>query len=144
MRILLNSETINNLENYEENYLAKCSQIIEAYKTSYADYGCKINYGLFWEKENKVYKERPSLGKGYECWFYYTIEKNGQLVCCDEVEGNTLGMAEGFIYIREKRKRLGKSLLEVVYVDEVNDLKESLEENLSMLIGICKVNYGDK
>ena len=44
-----------------------------------------------------------------------------------------LGSSDGFLYIRKIKRIMKKSILEVTYVDDMNDLIESLERNLLIL-----------
>mgnify|MGYP003305364498 CR=1 FL=1 len=81
---------------------------------------------------NKKSQKRLLLEDGYECWFGYEVIKDGKLICCDEVEGYTLGCSEGFLVVRNKRK-CGKETLEVAYFNDISDLKESLESDLITL-----------
>lgn len=134
IRFIYRDEMSNIVEMYEEEQYTKCSRIIEQYEKSYAKYGCEIDYGLFWNV-NGVYEyhNRPPFKEGYECWFGYSIKKDGQCVCCDETENAMLGSSDGFLYIRKIKRIMKKSILEVTYVDDTDDLIESLERDLLIL-----------
>lgn len=134
IRFIYRDEISNIVEMYEEEQYTKCSRIIEQYKNLYAKYGCEIDFGLFWD-DNGVfrYHKRPPFKDGYQCWFGYEIKKDGQCVCYDETENAMLGDSEGFLYIKKIKRIMKKSILEVTYVDDMNDLIESLERNLLIL-----------
>ena len=131
----LTDQTYDKIVLYENEYLANCSLVIEPYKKLFVVYGCEINYGLFWRNGKHFDRtKRPPWRENYECWFGYEITQNGQLVCYDDVEGGTLGKGEGFLYIRRKKAGIfKKNSLEVTYVDDISDLKESLKEDLLTL-----------
>ena len=144
MKFILTPNTIKNIENYEYEYMTNCTRIIEKYINRYLRLGYEINYNIFWRKRNSglTYPVRPCYDENYECWFGYEVIKNGELVCIDKIEGDTIGESYGFLFIRKKRTSLfKKSELEVTYINDLCDLEKSLDDNLRT-ISMIK-NTGD-
>lgn len=141
IKFKLTPKTNDKVIEYEEAYLSKCSRIVDSHRELCAQYGCELCCGLFWQVRRNykfsVYTERPSFEQDYECWFAYSITKNGQPVCINEDEGYTLSESEGFLYIRKKKVgsffRLKETFLEVTFIDDVSDLKKSIESDVSAL-----------
>ncbi len=145
MKFILTADTIANIENYEYEHITNCTKIIQKYIKTYQSLGYEINYDLFWRKSNSglTYHKRPCYDNNYECWFGYEVIKNGEPVCIDEIEGDTIGESYGFLFIRKKRMSLfKKSELEVTYINDLCDLETSLVVNLRTIRELIKTEDG--
>ena len=139
----LDAKAYDRIIKYESEYLSEFSHIVQDFQEAFAMYGCTINYGLFWfDAKGKICKERPAVDNKYACWYWYEIIKDGQLVCCDETEGYTLGIGEGFLYVSKKRNGFFKKpTLEVTFIDDYSDIKKYLNEDYILVQKNFKVEY---
>ena len=145
IKFVLTVDTIEDIENYEYEYMTNCTKIIQKYIKEYQSLGYEINYDIFWRKRNSglSYQKRPFYDYNYECWFGYEVVKNGEIVCIDEIEGDTIGESYGFLFIKKRRSSLFKKAeLEVTYINDLCDLETSLVDNLHTIRDLIE-NSGD-
>ena len=130
IRFNFTPKTVNRILSYEYEYLFKCSNLIKDYEYLYSKYNCKINYGLFWLNKIAHSTVRLPFDEHYQCWFGYEITYNNKIVVTGDIEGYSLGESECFLYIKKhKSSFFSKQFLEVTYIDDIDDLKASLEKN---------------
>ncbi len=88
MRFIYNSRKNQMICEYEDKMLNICSEIIEGYKVSFAEYGCTLKIERIWHDffRNRSVYQRLDFQNGYGCYIYCRVERNGEVVRYEDEE----------------------------------------------------------
>jgi hypothetical protein len=77
---------------HEEVMLKEFNTLIESYKDKFSVLGCVIDFEICWlnSAKNVVSNVRIPFSNGYICGISLNILYNGQVICLNEEDGNSL------------------------------------------------------
>ena len=111
--------------------------IINSYQTKFEKYKCNIVLEKYWYNllDNCVSSERIPFSNGYTCAFSCSIERDGKMVCVDELEGNMLTVSWTISYISKEWSinPLKKLQLVISMFDDVEEAILDLDGFLQLI-----------
>lgn len=114
--------------------------LINGFQNKFNKYQCSVLLKRYWynPRNKTVSSERIPFSAGYMCAFSCSIERNGKIVCIDEVEGNMLTVSWTISYIGKERLLISsrKPCLVVSMFDDTDEVISDLDEFLRLLDNI--------
>ena len=137
IRYIYSDDNASSIYEHENKLTDAYLSIINNYQDKFKKYRSKIVPERYWYnlQNNTVSSERIPFSNGYTCAFSCSIERDGKMVCVDEVEGNMLTVSWTISYVSKERSinPLKKSQLVISIFDDVEEAILDLDGFLRLL-----------
>jgi len=124
----------NSIIEHEHYMLNEYQSLTEKYADLFKEYSCMLETSLFWidDPHKVVSGERIPFKNGYSCHVEIKVTQNGEVVRCEDDEGEVdyydLSLTYGISYI--SRKFFKRT---IVLIEKDNEVEEDIIRMLNLL-----------